>query len=123
VRTGGLRDLAQRLPADASPPRQQTVRQVEDAPGARPWLTAGDERPEGTTLLPAAHREVTAPAALAPVALPASIAPASHVPHGQLPGAAPLTSLPPVYAAPPLDTLMDALAREITREYHRFYGV
>jgi len=143
-RVGGLRDLAQRLSTDARPSA------AWDEPTAAPtrdlWPALASNVPmppveepatvvsgggavlpaEGATSLPAGSgREGTA-AALSPVALPASTAPAAYAPHGQSGQAAapaPNAAISPVYTThPQVDDLMEALAREITREYHRYYG-
>ena len=144
TRIGGLRDLAQRLPADTHPPTPWA-----DPPAAsasRPWPAHRPDRPAprveepliAASTSPAASSLTRVPsqlatpgaedsaAALPPVIAPASTTPAASVLHGQsepIPAPAPAAAIPPVHTTlSQVDTLMDALAREITREYHRFYG-
>ena len=150
-RVGGLRDLAQRLSTNARPPTAwaepaaASTHDLWPAPASnvsmqpmapnRPMLPV-EEPPtvasgggavlptEGATSLTAGSGREGAAAALSPVALPASTAPAAYAPHGQSgQAAAPNAAIPPVYTThPQVDDLMEALAREITREYHRYYG-
>ena len=142
TRVGGLRDLAQRLPAGTDLPAPQTAQPA--APARRPWSTyrpdASAQRVDDQTIAPdtslmaspptGAAPQPTAPtredagSAISPVIASARTAPAAHTLHGQsgqLP--APAVAIPPIPTTPPqVDNWMDALAREITREYHRFYG-
>ena len=144
TRTGGLRDLAQRLPADTHPPVPWA--DPSAAPASRPWPAHRPDRPAprveepliAASTSPAASSLTRVPsqlatpgtedsaAALPPVIAPASTTPAASVLHGQsepIPAPAPAAAIPPVHTTlSQVDTLMDALAREITREYHRFYG-
>ena len=150
-RVGGLRDLAQRLSTNARPPTawaepaaasthdlwpapasnvsmqpmapNRPMQPVEEPPTVASGGGAVLPTEGATSLTAGSGREGTA-AALSPVALPASTAPAAYAPHGQSgQAAAPNAAIPPVYTThPQVDDLMDALAREITREYHRYYG-
>ena len=143
-RVGGLRDLAQRLSTDAhwsAPPvdrlivpttgQEQTPLQVAQAQRGDASMSAASVSSaapplHSATTLPAAPGREDHVAALSPVVLPTSTASMAYMLHGQSGQShapTPLTTLPAVHATlPQMDTLMDALAREITREYHRFYG-
>lgn len=140
-RIGALRDLAQGLPEaadpstwwDAQPAAVHRKAWTADAPDA-PDAT----KPHATDLMSSAGMggalggaigAPTAPAdGTSPVAPTAKMTPPSSLPALQGPvaahlPAAPMAAMPPVLAAPPpVDDLLDALAREITREYHRYYG-
>jgi len=144
TRTGGLRDLAQRLPADTHPPVPWA--DPSAAPASRPWPAYRPDMPAprveepliAASTSPAASSQPRVPsqpaapgtedsaAALPSVIAPASTTPAAYVLHRQIeqiPAPPPAAPIPPVHATlSQVDTLMDALAREITREYHRFYG-
>ena len=134
-RTGTLRDLAQGLPDIVDP---STWWDEQPAAAHREmWMVDAPDAPEqdatslmnsagmvgalgGTTSAPTTPADGTSPAASvqpAPTAktTPPSSLPALQGPSGQLPAA-------PIAAPPQVDDLLDALAREITREYHRFYG-
>lgn len=144
TRIGGLRDLAQRLPAHTLPPAPWA--DPPESPASRLWPAHEPDRPashveepqiaastspatssltRASSVLGAASTEDPA-ATLPPVTAPASTTPTASVLHGQsepIPAPASVAAIPPIHTTlSQVDTLMDALVREITREYHRFYG-
>ena len=143
-RVGGLRDLAQRLSTDAhwsAPPvdrlmapttsQEQTPLQLAQAQSGDASMSAASVSSaalplNSATTLPAAPVRENHVAALSPVVLPAGTASTAYMLHGQSGQShapALVAALSAIHATlPQMDTLMDALALEITREYHRFYG-
>jgi hypothetical protein len=106
------------IAASTSPAVSSLTRALSQAPGTED---------SAATLPPVKTPTSTAPTSTAPTSTaPTSTAPTAYVLHGQseqIPAPAPAATIPPVHATlSQVDTLMDALAREITREYHRFYG-
>jgi len=138
TRIGGLRDLAQRLPAPWADPPESPASRLWPAHSADMPAPHVEEPQIAASTSPAASSLTRVPsqpavpgtkgpaAALPPVSTSASTASTASVLHGQseqIPATAPAAAIPPVHATlAQIDTFMDALAREITREYHRFYG-
>jgi hypothetical protein len=129
TRAGGLRDLAQRLPAAQPTPWIDQPTAPADAPWPTddPWPTdtpdAPRQRADAPSPLPAPHSSPK---------LGSGDPSGARVGPPSLPdlGRAGVGSPSPTWGAgaPPgrgwgmEENWMDALAREITREYHRFYG-